>query len=263
MNKLYNWQHPNWPDFTYDQQLASEIAAEFMSQYRELLSDLTLLPADIKESTQLEILVDEASNTSAIEGIATNRDSLRASIASKLFIPEQTAEQDPYSTAVAEVVTGLRSLRHSGIDHSTLWRLQHDLVKSQSNNFSKRDIEYGYRTFSNDMVIADAKYRATGKGEIFFVAPPSTSVPRMMEQFIKQFNATHPQHIKNEGDNFARIALSHIWFESIHPFEDGNGRIGRAISDLALCQLLGHDAVIGISQQLSKNNREYYCYDDC
>lgn len=257
MAKKYNWQHPSWPDFTYDQKLTTEIAAKFMSEYRELLNDISLLPADIKESIQLEILVDEATNTSAIEGITTNRDSLRASIASKLFIPEQTAKQDPYSTAVTEVITELRNMRHSGIDHDTLWRLQHDLVQSQSNNFSKRDIGYGYRTFSDDMVIADAQYQATGKGEIFFVAPPSASVPRMMVQFIKQFNATHPQHIENEGDNFARIAKSHIWFESIHPFEDGNGRIGRAISDLALCQLLGHDAVIGISQQLSKNNKEY------
>ncbi len=258
MTKKYNWQHPSWPDFTYDQKLTSEIAAEFMSEYRELLNDVSLLPADIKESTQLEILVDEATNTSAIEGIKTNRDSLRASIASKLFIPGQTAKQDPYSTAVAEVVTELRNLRHSGVNHDTLWILQHDLVQSQSNSFLKRDVGYGYRTFSDDMVIADAKYRATGNGKIFFVAPPSASVPQMMEQFIKQFNATHPQHIENEGDNFARVAKSHIWFESIHPFEDGNGRIGRAISDLALCQLLGHDAIIGISQQLSKNNKEYY-----
>ena len=257
MNTKYNWQHPDWPNFIYDRLAAAEMASVFLDKYRSLISKITSLPVEISELLQIEQLVDEATNTSAIEGIETKRDSLRASIASKLFIPGYTAKHDPHSQAVADVVTELRELRHTGIDHPTLCRLQYALVQSQVGNIGRK-VQYGYRTYDDEMVIADAKYRSTGQGKIYFVAPASATVPRMMNQFVKQFNATHPQHVTSEGQNFARIAISHLWFESIHPFEDGNGRIGRAISDLALCQFLGQDAVIGISQQLSKSNSDYY-----
>lgn len=257
MKTKYNWQHPDWPNFKYDKQATRQIASAFLDNYRSLLSEVTSLPVEMSESLQLEQLVDEATSTSAIEGIQVKRDSLRASIASKLFIPGYTSKHDSHSLAIADVVTELRALRLTGIDHSTLWRLQHALVQSQEGNTHRR-IQPGYRTYDDEMIVADGKHRMTGQGKIFFVAPASANVPRMMSQFVKQFNATHPQHARGEDENFARIAISHIWFESIHPFEDGNGRIGRAISDLALCQFLGQDAVIGISQQLSKKNNGYY-----
>jgi len=256
MKTKYNWQHNDWPDFKYNRQVVSELTTTFLKHYRVLIKDTISLPLEISESLQLEQLLDEATSTSAIEGIAVQRDSLRASIASKLFIPGYSAKHDPHSNAIVDVVIGLRELRHTGVNHATLWSLQHALIQSQIGNL-ERKIPFGYRTYDDDMIIADGKYRLTGQGKVFFVAPPSKDVPRMMNYFIKKFNATHPEHAGSEADSFARIATSHLWFESIHPFEDGNGRIGRAISDLALCQFLGKDAVIGISQQLSNSDRYY------
>ena len=179
MKEQYNWQHPDWPNFKYDKLAVAKLASRFLDSYRSLSRDVTSLPIETSESLRLEQLVDEATSTSAIEGIQTKRDSLRSSIASKLYIPGYNAKQDAHSDAIANIVTGIRELRHNGIDHPTLWRLQHDLIKSQIGNAGK-EIQYGYRTYEDDMVIADSKYCLTGKGEVFFVAPPSSSILRMM-----------------------------------------------------------------------------------
>ena len=99
--------------------------------------------------------------------------------------------------------------------------------------------------------------------KVHYIAPPAADVPALMRQFLEWFNRSRPNgnnDANNDGtDGLVRAALAHLWFESIHPFEDGNGRIGRAIVDLALSQDVGHPFRLhGLSHELKRRQAEYY-----
>lgn len=107
-----------------------------------------------------------------------------------------------------------------------------------------------------------------GREVVHYEAPPSTQVPNEMEQFLAWFDATRPPASASTVNGIARAALVHLWFESIHPFEDGNGRLGRALADMALAQdMQTQDAqaspvvvqVYGLAHQMLKTRTA--CYD--
>jgi Fic family protein len=97
-----------------------------------------------------------------------------------------------------------------------------------------------------------------GKEKIHFEAPPSSKVPSEMASFIEWFNDTAPGGKKEIKKAPVRSAISHLYFESIHPFEDGNGRIGRAIAEKALSQTLGRPVILSLSKAIELNKNAYY-----
>jgi Fic family protein len=99
---------------------------------------------------------------------------------------------------------------------------------------------------------------AMGKEKVRFEAPPSHKVPEEMKNFIRWFNDTAPGGRKEIKSAPVRAAISHLWFESIHPFEDGNGRIGRAIAEKALSQGIGRPVMLSLSKTIESNKKQYY-----
>lgn len=97
-----------------------------------------------------------------------------------------------------------------------------------------------------------------GKETVHFEAPPSKQVPQEMVRFIRWFNATGPGGANAVNKPAVRSAIAHLYFERIHPFEDGNGRIGRAISEKALSQGLKRPVLLSLSQVIERKKREYY-----
>lgn len=98
---------------------------------------------------------------------------------------------------------------------------------------------------------------------IHYEAPPSADVAREMAAFLAWFAASNPApNVAAHGpvlDGIARAAIAHLWFESIHPFEDGNGRLGRAIVDQAIAQYLGGPTrLMSLSGQFLRNRKDYY-----
>jgi len=89
--------------------------------------------------------------------------------------------------------------------------------------------------------------------KVFFQAPPSKAVPHEMKQYVNWFNS-----VQKSESILGRAALAHVYFESIHPFEDGNGRIGRVLSQKILAQGVGRPLLIAISSRLEKRKKEYY-----
>jgi len=92
-----------------------------------------------------------------------------------------------------------------------------------------------------------------GSPKIFFEAPPSTQVPREMNEFINWFNQT-----SGSESILVRAAIAHVYFESIHPFEDGNGRIGRVLAEKVLSREVGRPILIALSQTFEQRKKEYY-----
>jgi Fic family protein len=122
-----------------------------------------------------------------------------------------------------------------------------------SGRSDQRDVG-GYRTSAEPMQVASGRINAP---KVHFEAPPARRVPTEMKQFIEWFNRTSADG-REPLPALTRAGLAHLYFESIHPFEDGNGRIGRAIAEKALVQGFGKCIVIGLGAAILDRNREYY-----
>jgi Fic family protein len=112
-----------------------------------------------------------------------------------------------------------------------------------------------WRTHKDPMQVVSG---VIGKEKVHFEAPPSKRVPQEMHAFIQWFNDTAPGGIHEMKKAPVRSALAHLYFESIHPFEDGNGRIGRAIAEKALSQTIGRPVLLSLSRTIEANKAAYY-----
>jgi Fic family protein len=112
----------------------------------------------------------------------------------------------------------------------------------------------GYRTHADPMqVVSGADYKRT----VHFQAPPSSRIPDEMKRFIVWFNDTAPGG-KSPLSALTRAGIGHVYFESIHPFEDGNGRIGRALAEKSLAQNLGQPSLIALAYTIERKRKDYY-----
>lgn len=245
------WETPSWPPIVYDRQRLQEpLRMARMEQYR-LLGKAEALGALEFSKVQREVWTEEAASTAAIEGENLPLDSIRSSVARRLGI------QSDFMASVPRNVEGLLDVMESAaaqwqqpLTHDRLCRWQAALFPAGGNAF--RSILVGsYRTHEEEMQIVSGPI---GKQRVHYVAPPSSQVPDEMEKFLSWFND------ESQGmDGIVRAGLAHIWFECIHPFEDGNGRVGRAIIDLALAQdAKAATRIHSISSQLNANRSEYY-----
>jgi len=119
-----------------------------------------------------------------------------------------------------------------------------------------KDIVIGaWRTHEEPMQVISG---AMGKQKVHYEAPPSGRVPQEMDQFIAWFNDTAPGGKREIKKAPVRSAVAHLYFETIHPFEDGNGRIGRAIAEKALSQGMGRPVLLSLSRTIEANKKAYY-----
>ena len=120
-----------------------------------------------------------------------------------------------------------------------------------------KGIEVGqWRTHEEPMQVISGAAR--GNQKVHYEAPPSKRVPQEMEQFITWFNETGPGGVREIKKAPVRSAIAHLYFETIHPFEDGNGRIGRAIAEKALAQGTGRPVLMSLSHTIEANKKAYY-----
>lgn len=119
-----------------------------------------------------------------------------------------------------------------------------------------KDIRVGtWRAHEEPMQVVSG---AMGREKVHFEAPPSATVPDEMARFIQWFNESAPGGPKEIKKATVRSAIAHLYFETIHPFEDGNGRIGRAIAEKALSQGIGRPVLLSLSRTIESNKKRYY-----
>jgi Fic family protein len=243
----YNWQQPEWPEFRYD---LKDIEADlflFADKEGQISGAMQgLLEADRTEAL-LDLMIAEAVKTSEIEGEYLNRQDVASSIRNQLGLnPSPEPVRDLASRGIAELMIDVRNSWAKQLNQEKLFAW-HKMLMSGT-----RGLSIGcWRSHDEPMQVVTG---AVGQQKILFEAPPSERVPDEMARFFRWFN-TSEREIKHAP---VRSALSHLYFESIHPFEDGNGRIGRAIAEKALSQGLGRPVLLSLSLTIEAEKSAYY-----
>lgn len=247
---LYVWQQATWPKWTYDLEALTNVLAHARQRQGMVIGKAQAvgLASDYLACVINQIWINEVMGTAAIEGQQLNLDWVRSSVMRKLGMVN-SSQSSRSVDGLVDVMFDATLLFDQELSADRLCRWQSALFPGGTSGIQR--IEVGkFRTFPEPMQIVGGKM---GEEKVYYQAPDSSRVPQEMEQFINWFN--HPNNL----DGIIRAAIAHVWFETIHPFEDGNGRIGRAIIDIALTQDMQSPLrLYSMSRQLQENRADYY-----
>jgi Fic family protein len=243
----WNWQQPEWPTFRWDIQRVARAEEEFLIQGGLLAGTLKHLRDEDRVQLNVESMTTEALKTSEIEGEIMRRPSVRSSIRRQLGLTADDRQTDPGEEGIAKMTVDLYRSFATPLSPETLFSW-HRMVMS-----GRRDLtDVGaYRTSSQPMQVVSG---ALGKSKVHFEAPPAARVPKEMARYIGWFNRTMPGALPA----LTRAGVAHLYFESIHPFEDGNGRVGRALAEKCLAQALGHPTLTALAATILIRRVLYY-----
>ena len=190
---------------------------------------------------------------SEIEGEHISRLDIRSSIKNKLGLnPKIVHVHDKRAQGIAELMLDVRNTFKQPLTEAKLFDWHLMLLSGTFNP----NLKIGYwRTDEEPMQIVSGHH---GKWVVHYEAPPSRDVPKEMQKFIRWFNNTAPGKPKAIQFPPVRAAIAHLYFESIHPFDDGNGRIGRAIAEKALSQGFGYPVLLSLSHIIEREKKAYY-----
>lgn len=250
----YFWQTGDWPDFTYhlNDSCEKDLYA-FAEQAGRVGGLVEGLDDRAQTAAHVELMVAEAIKTSEIEGEYLCRDDVMSSVLNHLGLaakPESGNVHDRRAEGVALLTMAVRHEYKAPLSEAMLFDWHTKLL-----NWDRRVSVGVWRTHEEPMQVISGPI---GKETVHFEAPPSHRVPTEMQGFIDWFNVTAPGGAKAVAGPPIRSALAHLYFESIHPFEDGNGRIGRAIAEKALSQGLGWPLIMSLSAAIEATRKSYY-----
>lgn len=246
----WNWQRPDWPDFSWDLDRLKKAEEAFLVGCGVLQGMLTHLDEADRELLTIEAISSEALTTSEIEGEILDRASVRSSIREQLGLATDERRVTPAEQGIAEMMVDLYRSFAQPLSNDVLFRWHGILLGGRR---GLRDVGR-YRTSSEAMQIVSGPIHLP---KVHFEAPPSARVPEQMERFIAWFNRTVPDSADSVA-GLTRAAVAHLYFESIHPFEDGNGRIGRAICEKALSQCIGQPTLTALAATILLRRKAYY-----
>lgn len=242
----WNWQKKNWPDFSYNIKDLEPIEALFLRESGILLGIHQHISEENKKTWIVEALSHEALKTSEIEGEYLDRDSMRSSIARHFGLITDRRKVGAAEAGIVELMIDLYENFATPLTHEQLFDWH--LMLTQG----RRDLgRVGYYRSHEEPMQVVSGYQ--DKFKVHFEAPPSKIVFQEMERFIQWFNQS-----AQSLPCLTRAGIAHLFFVSIHPFEDGNGRIARALATRAILQSMGQPLLIALSPVLQKNKKAYY-----
>ena len=247
---LWNWQRPDWPTFSWDQGRLAAAEQEFLLGGGVLVGTVKHLGPDERDQLTIEAMSTEALTTSEIEGETLDRASVQSSIRKQLGLSTDNRRVGPAEQGIAEMMVDLYRSFAAPLSQETLFAWHRMLVRGRSD---LKDVGR-YRTGKEPMRVVSG---AMDEPKVHFEAPPSSQVADEMARFVDWCARTAPS-----GEAIlpalARAGVAHLYFESIHPFEDGNGRIGRAIAEKCLAQTLGQPTLTALAATILVRRKSYY-----
>jgi len=256
---MWIWEQKNWPNFTYDLSRHQGLLDRLIASSKEIFGRIEALPSEAQSDALIDLVVSEAIRTSFIEGQDLDRVSVRASVRHLAGLSKvKPLTKDQRTNGISALLLDVVKRWDQPLSDEILCAWQSEIVSGLSLSL----ITSGDYRF-DDVVIGST---ALGNDRVFFQAPPPDRVESEMAEFLKWYN----DDVKKNNDqsneerlglHIIRAGIAHLWFETIHPFDDGNGRVGRAIADHALSQAFGHPIISGLSTAITQNKvsrKRYY-----
>jgi len=247
---MWIWQQQNWPNFTWDAAALAPLLRELAYNQGLLVGRMGVQSAQQKQQA-LDTLLANILHSSAIEGEKLNAFSVRSSLAKKLNIDEQPYPTTVQSDNLAEMMLDAINNTDSALNLDRVLNWHRLLFAGEQSLFTK--VEGGQLRGDELMQVVSGRL---DKPVLYFTAPPKELVNKELLLFFNWFNNTQNDP---QLDPFIRAAIAHLWFVTIHPLEDGNGRITRLITDLALAQEHAESIrFYAMSVAILKDRKSYY-----
>lgn len=249
MREVYLWQKLDWPHFTWSADLLIVLLGEVRNLQGQLAGRMSVLGFEGLEQ-QLEAMTQEIVGSSLIEGVQLNAQSVRSSLARHLGMDALgDIVPDHYSEGVVNAMMEATSDYQAELTSERLFNWHSALFPTGRSNGIRITVA-DWRKGEEPMQVVSG---ALGHEKIHYEAPPSSLVPSMMNDFIQWVNTP------DITDPLIRAAIAHLWVVSIHPFDDGNGRITRTITELMLARADGMpQRFYSMSAEIMRQRKNYY-----
>ncbi len=250
MSTLYIWQEDSWPHFTWNNEQIARLLAETHQQLGRLTGIVSMFGFEQKANTFLDAMTQEIVHSAEIEGEILNHDSVRSSVARQLGLPYAGLPRiDHYVEGVVQIMVDATQHFEQPLTDERLFGWHAALFPTGYSGAYKITVA-NWRQSQDSMQVVSG---AMGHYQVHFEAPPSELVPAMMTQFLEWLNAD------NDVDPLIKAAIAHLWFVTIHPFEDGNGRLCRTITEMMLARADGMaQRFYSLSSAILNSRKDYY-----
>jgi Fic family protein len=248
--KAFIHQNKKWPNFTWDSNAFLNLLSEARNLQGRLLGKMETLGFDLRNEASLDTLTLDVIKSSEIEGEYLNMDQVRSSIAQKLGIEIAGAvDFDRNVDGIVEMLLDATQNCVKPLTSNRLFDWYAALFPTGRSGMFKITVANWRKDTTGPMQVVSG---AMGKEKVHFQAPDSDLLEYEMNQFLVWFN-------NHEMDLVVKAAIAHLWFVTVHPFEDGNGRIARAISDMLLAQSdKSTQRFYSMSAQIRIERNQYY-----
>lgn len=248
---MYIHERPEWPNFTWNFNQLSNLLAEVRYLQGRLLGRMEAIGFSLREEATLQTLTHDVIKTSEIEGEKLDAEQVRSSIARRLGIDIGHHTQSNRDVeGIVEIMLDATTQYNAPLTTDRLFNWHAALFPTGRSGMQRINVGNWRDEISGPMHIVSGPY---GRETIHYEAPSFERLSYEMERFLEWFNTC------TEMDSVMKAALAHFWFVSIHPFDDGNGRIARAIADMALARSeQSKQRFYSMSSQIQKERNEYY-----
>lgn len=247
---MWNWQQPDWPEFVYDSKALEPLEQQFLLRSGEFIGAFKHVGPDDQDLLKIELISEEALKTSEIEGEILDRDSVQSSLRQQFGLGTELRRIPPNARGIAEMMVDLYTNFGHELSHETLFAWHSKLMSGER----RIQVVGGYRTHAEPMQVVSGNVH---KPKVYFEAPPSSKMKGEMDAFVAWFNATAPNGSR-PLPALTRAGIAHLFFVSVHPFEDGNGRIARALAEKSLAQNLAQPSLIALAYTIERARKAYY-----
>ena len=241
------WQHNSYPHFTYNRDILDPLIQKITLEQGKLIAFLSVMDAHNIIQTQLNAMENEIMASCAIEGEILNRDSVRSSIQEKLGLKDSAhyrhkLKEDNYVDILIDANTNYAE--NLTLEKIFSW---HYAMFEKSSSFMQINIAC-FRSEGVMQVVSGA----IGREKVYYEAPPRDRLELEMDAFVTWYNDTPASLIK--------AAITHLWFVIIHPLDDGNGRIARALTDRVLSEIENShfSKLYTMSKSINEDRKNYY-----
>jgi Fic family protein len=250
-DKTYTWQLPDWPHFWFDAASLAAVLARVHQAQGRLLGRMENLGFRLRNEATLQAATDDVVKSSEIEGEHLNRETVRSSVARRLGIDlKVTAKADRHIEGIVEMMLDATRRFAKPLTPERLFGWYAALFPTGYSGFSKIQTGGWRDDAAGPMQVVSGPM---GREKVHYQAPPAERLEKEMRTFLRWFDA------QQDLDLVIKAGLAHIWFVTIHPFDDGNGKIARCVCDMALARSeQSSQRFYSLSAQIQQELKDYY-----